>query len=183
MIVICGKSGSGKDTIAKELLGLGVQRVITYTTRPRRSGEMDGETYHFISDDKFQSLLEDGFFIETTKYNVATGEVWRYGTPFNGLSKDKFVVMNPDGVKSILKHPEYNPIVFYMYTDDVLRMKRLADRGDMPDEVRRRKIADEKDFADIDQYYDFIVPNHISKPRAIAEYIYHEHERHKHEDI
>ena len=183
MIVICGKSGSGKDTIAKALLRLGLQRTITYTTRPRRKGEVDGETYHFVSDEKFQSLIDTDFIIETTEYKVATGETWRYGTPFSGLDENKFIIMNPDGVKAILHYPEYNPTIFFLYADDKVRLQRLEQRGDSVEEVHRRMIADEKDFANIKDYYDFIVPNNISDPNMVAEYIYYENKRNSSENI
>jgi guanylate kinase len=63
-IVLCGVSGVGKTTIAKELEKQGFQRTITYTTRPMRPGEMDGVDYHFISLDEFKKRIEDNFFLE-----------------------------------------------------------------------------------------------------------------------
>lgn len=56
MIILCGKSGSGKDTVGKELVDMGYKRVVTYTTRPMRPGELDGHQYHFVSVDKFEEL-------------------------------------------------------------------------------------------------------------------------------
>ena len=42
LIGLCGKSGTGKSTIAKEIEALGYNRVVTDTTRPPRPGEQHG---------------------------------------------------------------------------------------------------------------------------------------------
>ena len=50
---LMGKSASGKDTIYNRLLAmerLHLRRVVPYTTRPMRSGEIDGQTYFFCTD-------------------------------------------------------------------------------------------------------------------------------------
>ena len=47
-ILICGRSGSGKDTFAKLLKSFGLKDVCSYTTRPRRDGE--GDTHTFITE-------------------------------------------------------------------------------------------------------------------------------------
>ena len=44
MIVLCGKTASGKDTIMKLLVTTGFKPVVRYTTRPIRPGEIDGVT-------------------------------------------------------------------------------------------------------------------------------------------
>ena len=51
LIVLMGKSASGKDTIYKLLLAdksLKLRQLVPYTTRPRRVGEIEGEAYHFV---------------------------------------------------------------------------------------------------------------------------------------
>ena len=53
-IVIVGKSASGKSTIANVLSeDFKYKKAISATTRPIRAGEVDGEDYYFITDDKF----------------------------------------------------------------------------------------------------------------------------------
>lgn len=171
MIVLCGKSGSGKDTIGKELINMGMQRVVTYTTRPIRKGEIDGETYHFISESKFMLMKSRGEFLETTQYKVADGSTWFYGTPKNEFGDNKFVILNPDGVREIKKHSEYNAKIFYLFTEETKRLDRLRERGDNPLEVHRRTWADEYDFKDIGEFVDYHIPNNISEPKVIADYI------------
>ena len=64
MIVLIGKSCSGKDSVAKILFFMGYTRVVTCTTRPMRTGEIDGVDYYFISQDEFMKMIEKRDFAE-----------------------------------------------------------------------------------------------------------------------
>ena len=68
LLVLMGKSCSGKDTIANELVKYGYEKFVSYTTRPMRDDEIQDQTYHFISEDEFISKINDGFFLEYRKY-------------------------------------------------------------------------------------------------------------------
>lgn len=80
VIAVMGPSAVGKDTILtllpSELQG-SMRRIITTTTRPTRgSGGAVGETYHFVGEDEFDSMVIGRQFIEW----VSQGG-FRYGTP------------------------------------------------------------------------------------------------------
>ncbi len=63
MIVILGKACSGKDTVVNRLIEkYEYERIISYTTRPKRKGEIQDKTYHFISEDEFFSKIDSEFF-------------------------------------------------------------------------------------------------------------------------
>lgn len=166
-----GKSASGKDTIKKELLRLGYKGVVTYTTRPPRSGEKDGVAYHFISKDEFFKKLANGFFIESTAYNVASGEKWYYGTAKEDLTDDSVIIMNPDGLRVIRRMKEVNTVSFLIEADDDIRWQRLAKRGDDIEEIYRRINADEKDFYEIDNFVDVRILNNDRSVKELAEEI------------
>lgn len=56
VIAICGKSGSGKDTIMKEILKRypnSFKPIVSYTTRPRRENEIEGIDYHLFLSKKW----------------------------------------------------------------------------------------------------------------------------------
>ena len=100
MIVLVGKTCSGKSTVANLLEEkYGIPRIRTYTTRPRRENEND--EYHFLTTAEFIQLRGAEFFFETTSYNVASGDVWYYGTAKSELTDDCCIVMNPEGIKKI----------------------------------------------------------------------------------
>jgi guanylate kinase len=66
LIVISGPSGVGKDTVTRRLFELApdLKYSVSYTTRPRRSGEVDGRSYSFVSEGEFQRLVDAGEFLE-----------------------------------------------------------------------------------------------------------------------
>lgn len=61
--VILGKTASGKTTIvdyiSKEKW---INRIVTYTSRPMRKKEKNDETYHFVTKEEFEGLIQSGFF-------------------------------------------------------------------------------------------------------------------------
>ena len=61
IIVLAGKSASGKNFVAKKLEEHGYETIVTYTTRSKRKGEKQDITYHFISDEEFNQKIDEGF--------------------------------------------------------------------------------------------------------------------------
>jgi len=174
MILLCGKSASGKDTLQKELIKMGYKSVVSYTTRPPRKGEVDGVAYNFISKEEFLQKEKEGFFAETTHYNVASGETWYYGAAIKDLTSDKVFIVNPEGLRQIRKMKTLNPIAFYIMADEETIWNRLRQRGDDNAEARRRLNADDIDFADINEYVDFSIRSDIGlTPKQIAKLIIH----------
>lgn len=172
ILLLCGKSASGKDTIQKELIKMGMKAIVSYTTRPPRKGEIDGVTYHFIPKEEFSEKEKQGFFAETTSYNVATGETWYYGSAVKDLTNDKVIIVNPEGLRQIRKIKSLNPIAFYIMADEEIIWNRLRQRGDDAAEARRRLNADEIDFAGITKDIDFAFRNDLGlSPDSLAKMI------------
>lgn len=169
MLVLAGWSASGKTTILNELEKLGVERIVTMTTRPMRPGEVEGKTYYFRTEEEFKNLMYYGFFAETTSYNVANGETWWYGTPKEKLYGDGAIILNPDGLKAL--RGKYPMCVFYLDVPEFELKHRLKKRGDKKDEAQRRINADREDFKDINNYCDWIVGDYWSSPEHIAKKI------------
>lgn len=172
MLLIIGKSCAGKDTIQKELIKMGMKSVVSYTTRPPRQGEIDGETYHFITQEEFLEKYHNDFFAETTAYNVASGETWYYGSAVEDLTDEKVIIVNPHGLRQLKNIKSLNPITFYITAGEETIWNRLRERGDNAAEARRRLNADDEDFADIENDVDFSFSNDLGlKPELLAEMI------------
>lgn len=172
MLLLCGKSCAGKDTIQKELIKIGMKSLVSYTTRPPREGETEGVEYHFISKDEFLKKKEDGFFAETVYYDVATGDRWYYGSAVEDLSDDTVIIVNPHRLKQLKRIPELNPISFYITAGEETIWNRLRERGDNVAEARRRLNADDEDFVNIENNVDFSFSNDLGlKPELLAEMI------------
>jgi guanylate kinase len=76
LVVISGPSGGGKGTIINKLLSRNdpeYERVSTFTTRPRRNNEEDGQ-YRFISNEEYEYLDSKGLLIAK---NIVDGYYYR----------------------------------------------------------------------------------------------------------
>lgn len=157
---LMGKSASGKDTIYNRLLESGemaLSNVILYTTRPIRSGEVDGETYHFCTDERACELEAAGKVIEMRAYDTMHG-VWKYFTADDGqidLSSDNSYLMIGtleayEKIRTYFGSEKVLPI--YIHVDDGLRLSRALERERAQTEPKyaelcRRFLADEEDFS------------------------------------
>ena len=106
IFIISGPSGVGKDTILNLMKKkyLSYHYVITVTTRKKRQNEIDGTDYIFVSNEKFQQLIDSDKFLEwALVYNNM------YGVPKDqvnqGLSENKNVIIKTDiqGARTIKK--------------------------------------------------------------------------------
>ena len=66
IFIISGPSGVGKTTIRRRVLGKMNELVfsISYTTRIKRKGEVEGKDYFYISEEEFKKKIDSGFFAE-----------------------------------------------------------------------------------------------------------------------
>ena len=162
MIIIIGKTASGKDTIVNKLISLyGLKKVITYTTRSQRKGEQQDVTYHFISDEDFKQKINEGFFAEWKSYITADG-VWYYGTALEDLKNGEYnsvIILTPDGYRDVVNKLSKKHIAIYIYANNTTIKKRLLKRGDDKNEAQRRLEHDNKDFKGIENEVDRIVYN------------------------
>ena len=97
LIVVSGPSGCGKGTICNELLkrNNNVNISISATTRKPRVGEIDGQSYFFVSEEKFKEMIENNEFIEYAHVHSNF-----YGTPkkfvLDKLGKGEDVLLEID---------------------------------------------------------------------------------------
>lgn len=176
MLILLGKPCSGKSTIQKELLNIGMQPILEYTTRPMRDREINGKSYYFISKNDFAVLEKNGFFATTNSYRVITGDVWDYGIAVNDLKDGKMIVTNPASFENLQKFESIHPVSFYIKADDDVILNRITKRGDNIDEIKRRLNADFEDLKNAEKNADFVFTNNGRvKPFILAnviKYIY-----------
>lgn len=172
LIVLTGKTASGKDTIKDILLSKypSLKRVITTTSRTPRKGEKDGIQYHFLSKEEFQKGIDEKKFIEYVEYG---GNF--YGTQKkdlqNYLQNDILWRIDPSRageVRQFLKRA-FPPqiamelirrlIVIYITTQDEVILERLKRRGLSSEEIQKRMDDDAKIWQENNQNYDFVVEN------------------------
>lgn len=162
MIILIGKTASGKDTILNNLVAKhGFKKLITYTTRPMRQNEEKDVTYHFISEEDFHQRVDRGFFSEWKSYDTEFG-TWYYGTALEDLDNaddNTVIILTPDGYRDIVKKLSNKPESVYIYANNSTIKERLVARGDNKDEAQRRLEHDNVDFKGIENEVDKIFYN------------------------
>ena len=176
VVALVGQIASGKTTLAQFMEGHGFERIVTYTTRPKRMGEKDGVSYHFLTGEEFADKAQNGYFAETTEYRAKFGNV-RYGTSRESLETaedvNKVIVLNPQGVAA-LKDAGYDIFVVYLDMPQEVLMRRALNRGDAPAEIGRRIADDTRLFRRLEnsgEYVNLTVSNPELLPNQICEWI------------
>jgi len=162
LIVISGFAGTGKGTVVKGLLEKYDQFAlsVSMTTRNPRPGEIDGQSYFFVTKDKFEETIKEDGLVEYASYCDNY-----YGTPKayveQQLKAGKDVILEIE-IQGALKIKEKFPnalLLFVMPPSAVELKNRLIGRGtETPEVVEKRMKRAAEESEGIDKY-DFIVIN------------------------
>ena len=131
----------------------GFKYAVSYTTRPKRDGEVHGVDYYFLTTEEFESMIEKKAFYEHVSFNS-----WYYGTTNEQFYSDDVFIMTPHGISHIDPNDRKNTFIMYLDMKLGVRQRRLAQRSDA-DTVERRLAADDRDFADFKDF-DIKITNH-----------------------
>ena len=172
LVVISGPSGVGKDTLIERLRERdpSLRYSISHTTRKPRPGEADGVNYFFVSRQRFEELIAQGFFLEYATYN---GNY--YGTPAAAVEEaraaahDILLKIEVQGAALVRKRAPDGLFIFIAppSKEELVRRQQLRE-GSASDEdmVERLKIA-ETEMKHASEY-DHVVIN-AELERAVSE--------------
>jgi len=141
-IVVAAPSGTGKTTVCREVVKRddGIVFSISHTTRPQRSGETDGEDYHFVAADRFEQLVGEGAFLEWAVYNDH-----RYGTSWAAIDaplaagRDVLLEIEVQGARQVRERRADARFIFLLPPSLEALRDRLTRRGtDSSAQVARR---------------------------------------------
>ena len=154
IIAICGKSATGKDTLASWLLSMlkvsniPVNMVISDTTRPPRIFEKDGVDYNFLTESEFHYKINNGDYLEYSHFNN-----WFYGTDRQSiiLNSINIGVFNIDGMSSLANcQADFEVICVYLKCGLIQRLIRSYNRErKFKIEYIRRAHTDHYDFKNV----------------------------------
>ncbi len=161
LFCVMGKSASGKDTLYNRLIEdkeLMLKPIVSYTTRPIRSGETDGVTYHYTDAAGLYKLRKAGRVIECRDYDTVHG-VWSYFTADDGqideaLDQDQIIIGTLASYMALKAYFGEDMIIpLYIHVDDGERLSRALGRERQQNvpkyaEMCRRFLADEQDFSE-----------------------------------
>jgi len=147
-IILVGRTASGKTFLRKKLEERGFKCDISYTTRPQRTGEVNGVDYNFITEDEFSLRISNGAFYEHIEYNS-----YRYGTGLHEWNNMSLFIMETDGIKNINTKDRTTCFVIYMNPLVEVRIERLKkDRKWDYDRILERLKFDDVRFIDFKDY-------------------------------
>ena len=152
LIIICGKTNSGKSTLKTALLQHGFKSIVTYTTRSPRLGEVNGVDYHFVSEETFETLKKEKLF-EWSGYSK-NGQIVQVGSSKESyMQPGKHVaILDAAGLKAL----NDSKIPYEAYYLDVPKnelIRRARQRGtENEKQVMERLDMEEEVYKDIKQY-------------------------------
>lgn len=170
LIVISGPSGAGKSTVVREVLSTCRQPIclsVSATTRPPRPGEIDGESYHFLTLEQFADYRKRGEFLECAEV-FGRGD-W-YGTlrrPVQAaLEQGRHVILEIDvaGAKAVLSEFPGVLSVFIHPGSTAELERRLRGRNTESDaSIARRLAVAAEELAAVGLYQYVIVNHHVGQ--------------------
>ncbi|HTR18646.1 MAG TPA: hypothetical protein VMH91_01535 [Candidatus Paceibacterota bacterium] len=168
VVVIAGPAGSGKDSIARELVKRfsNVTLMVTATTREIRPGEKGGINYHFLTNEQFKKELEVGNILEhyhrmdtDTYYGTYKPDIERR------LKEGKVVlaVVQIVGAKYLKEH--YNATTIFIMPPSLDAFeRRVRERSPMSDvEWQERVKFTQNEVANEAPWYDYRISNEDGK--------------------
>ena len=163
MFILSSPSGAGKTTISHMLLGgdATISLSISATTRPIRPGEIDGQHYHFVSQDTFDRMVE-----QDELYEWARVFDHSYGTPKAqiraGLKEGRDFLFDIDwqGTQQLFQKDQQDVVRVFILPPSLDELqRRLITRAQDSSEVIERRM--ERARAEISHWdgYDYVVVN------------------------
>ena len=162
LFIVSGPSGSGKDTVLAEVFKSRPELSfsISAITRPMRSGEHEGDKYHFISREEFERMISENALLE---HNVFVGNY--YGTPREPVERciasggDMIVEVDVNGAAQIRSKVSEAVSIFIMPPSLEVLRERLSGRGsESAEQVEKRLQSAVGEIARAGEY-DYIVVN------------------------
>lgn len=167
LVVVSAPSGAGKTSLCREVrkVATGLSYSVSYTTRPPRPGEVEGEDFHFVSEATFRAMVEGGEFAE---WAVVHGNL--YGTSARtleaGLERGEDILLDIDtqGARQLRqRYPEGCYVFVVAPSMEELEARLRERRSDAPLEIARRMARAREEIASWREYDYLIVNRHLDE--------------------
>lgn len=167
LIVVSGPSGAGKGTICKEFMekNKNVLLSVSSTTRLPRENEVDGESYHFITKEQFEKMIEKDELLEFVHVfgnYYGTGKKW----VTERLQSGEDVLLEIEIVGAMKVKEKYpNALLVFILPPSLSELKyRIQSRGtETEEQIRGRLERAMEEIHHIKAYDYFIVNENVSE--------------------
>lgn len=162
LFVMSAPSGAGKTSLARALVERdpGIVSSISYTTRPKRDGEVPGEDYYFVARDDFEAMVRGGEFLEHARvfdnyYGTHGGQVE------SQLARGLNVLLEIDwqGARQARRAMPGSVSIFVLPPSRGELERRLHGRATDTPEVIARRLADAESDMSHWEEFDYVVVN------------------------
>jgi guanylate kinase len=156
---MAGKSSTAKALVKRlQTEGVAIELLKETTTRPKRESDYFNPEYYFVTEEEYNQ--KD--FLVSVDFNVASGEIWRYGIETQNFPSLGIIVSNMYAIDSLLKNPlpkdlEVTIIYLNISEQEVLRRDkgdRVSQSGDDVSERVKRDISNYNELAE--KWQDYI---------------------------
>lgn len=162
LMIVSGPSGAGKDTVCQKLVENHPNAWISVscTSREPRKGEVEGESYFFLTREEFEKKIADGELLEYAEY---TGNY--YGTPRDKVNelleqgRDVILVIEVQGAQKVKELVPDALFVFILPPNMKELKRRLTNRGtDSADKILKRFKRAYQEINELSKY-NYVVIN------------------------
>ena len=162
IFIISAPSGCGKTSLVRELCQTYsfLEQTVSCTTRTIRSGEVNGQDYHFISKDQFIENKKNNKFIESQKvYDNFYGTTYESINAILAYGKDAILEIDYKGMLLIKSKIPLSRSIYILPPSVEELEKRLFERGLDSDEVIEKRVSQAKDDLKYAKFADYTVMN------------------------
>lgn len=160
LFVTSGPSGSGKTTLCRMVeKHLDIPHNVSYTTRLPRSGEQHGKDYYFVTNEQFDTMVQEDLFAEWAQVHGK-----RYGTAKEDIEKkiasgeDIILDLDTQGALAIKQRYPEAFLIFIDVHDDILR-HRLGNRATETEQHIENRLAQVHYERSMSLHYDYVLQN------------------------
>jgi guanylate kinase len=161
LIVVSAPSGTGKTSLCRKVLAMfpELRFSVSWTTRPPRPGEREGQDYRFTSEAEFRRRIAQGEFVEWVEnYGHLYGTSIRTVESFLDQGHDLLLDVDPRGARAIKERFPSGVFVFLLPPSIAALEIRLSRRGESTD-VMATRLAKAKDEIREMIWYDYLIVN------------------------
>lgn len=163
MLIVSSPSGAGKTTLTRLLLANdpGIHLSISVTTRPRRSSEVEGIHYHFVTAADYEAMRERQELLESAKVHDNF-----YGTPAApveaalGAGRDVLFDIDWQGTMQLYDRMRPDIVSVFILPPSAAELKaRLERRAEDRDEVIAQRLQNARVEIGHWAKYDYVLIN------------------------